>query len=379
MSKNVVIFSLKGPSKKAVIGGAEVYIDNFAKVLAKQGMKVTILCGRDKGEDDLPDTEELAENVLLKRFKSPMNFLPLSIFKTHTYYNKELKKRTDLVIENQQVFPLFAAVYKKHICTIVYHLTGNDFIRKQGIIKGSIGIFLERGIFPLLYKKKPIITMSEHSKELLIEAGLREEKISIIPPIVDVEAISEEERKQPRENIISYIGRYTGRGGNKRIDHVIEVLPKIAEKVPDVKLKIAGYIRELDELKEIVFKAGVENRVEFLGLVSEEEKLEMMQVSKVFASPSYEESFGITYIEANAKGTPVVGYEISGLDTVPETAGVMVEKDDLEKLADESIELLTNDGKWNELSVGSVENGKRFTRNVIEGKIAKFMEGLLSK
>ncbi|MDR3191118.1 MAG: glycosyltransferase family 4 protein [Lactobacillaceae bacterium] len=371
--EKVVIFSLKGPVKNLATGGSEVYVQNFAEALALQGYDVTILSGYDKGEEDFPKREILADHVEVIRVDVPLGFLPLAIFTIHGYYLKHFHKARPYVIESQQVIPAFTTFYKKQIGTIVYHLTGNDFIRKQGLVKGTIGIVLEKFCFPLFYKNKPLITISTHSLENILNYGFKPEDITIIPPVVDTKSDYILDGK-PRENIITYVGRYTGRNGNKKIDHVIEAFPAVLEKVPDAKLIIGGYIKNQVELAKIIEQNGVAESVEFKGQISETQKEQLLRSAKIFASPSYQEGFGITYIEANSYGTPVLGYAIDGLDTVPETAGSMVARDDIAKLSDVMVEWLTNEAKWIEMSHGALANAKRFSKETVINQINNYME-----
>lgn len=65
----------------------------------------------------------------------------------------------------------------------------------------------------------------------------------------------------------------------------------------------------------------------------------------VFVNPTYEETFGLTTIEAQACGTPVVVYQTDGCpETVVPGNGTLVPQGDLEELK-EAIEIILNEGK----------------------------------
>lgn len=370
------MFAFKGPESNGVSGGIEVYEEEFAKTLESMGAMVEIYCGRDKDEKDLPSFERISNNITVRRFDSPFNFLPFSLLRMHKYYILKGRKNTDYIIENQSVIPLMTPLYKESILTIIHHLTGKDFIRKQGLVKGVIGILAERVILPFLYRKENILTVSNHSKKELVKVGFKEKQINIIPPIVRTDS-SKFIPQINRENIISYIGRYTGRGGNKRIDDVIEIFPKIIEKIPTAKLIIGGSAKKENELKELTEKLNLSNNIEFHGFVSKEKKAEILAASKVFASPSYQEGFGITYIEAHSYGTPVVGYKIKDLDTVPPDSGIMVERDNRQALADAIILLLTDSAKWEKYSVGALNNSNRYAYETIQAEIKNYILNLI--
>lgn len=67
----------------------------------------------------------------------------------------------------------------------------------------------------------------------------------------------------------------------------------------------AGYGEELRRLAE--------ETVEFVGEVTDEEKLDLMRRAKAFVMSSEDEDFGITPVEAMGAGTPVIAYRSGGL------------------------------------------------------------------
>lgn len=374
----IIIFQMKGPTSNGVTGGAEKYSEELALILEKMGFEVEIYCGRDKGEKFLPIYEQRTDKISVRRFSSPLNFLPLSIFLMHWYYLTKGRTNSNFLIENQSVIPMFTAIYKESLFTIIHHLTGKDYIRKQGIIKGLIGIFLEDKIMPWLYRKQNILTVSEHSKDSIVAVGISKDMISIIPPIVQNVGNSVNYPVK-RKNIISYIGRYTGKLGNKRVDVIIEIMPEILKHVPDAKLIIGGSMKKKEELLEIIEKNNLQSVVEFRGFLTDDEKAQLLSQSKVFASPSYQEGFGITYIEAQGYGTPVVGYEIEGLDTVPPESGFMVPKDDERALISSIVKLLSDKELWQIKSYGALNNASLYQVDRIQKQYQDYIEKILSE
>ena len=75
-----------------------------------------------------------------------------------------------------------------------------------------------------------------------------------------------------------------------------------------------GYSREFAEIKEI---AGPS--IEFLGYVSDENLSELYACAKAFLATAQDEDFGMTVVEAQLAGTPVIAYRGGGyLETVVE-------------------------------------------------------------
>lgn len=89
----------------------------------------------------------------------------------------------------------------------------------------------------------------------------------------------------------------------KRVDLVVEAFMNTG-----LKLKIFGDGVDLERLKNI---AGGSGNIEFLGRVSEDEKFMLFRHCIAFINPQ-EEDFGITVIEAQACGRPVIAYGSGG-------------------------------------------------------------------
>ena len=86
----------------------------------------------------------------------------------------------------------------------------------------------------------------------------------------------------------------------------------------------------------------LENNVKFLGFLSEEEKARAMSRATVTATMAQKEGWGITVIESNAAGTPVVGSNVQGLrdSIVDGRTGLLVEPGSSSDLAQKIISLL---------------------------------------
>ncbi|MCX6795609.1 MAG: glycosyltransferase [Candidatus Falkowbacteria bacterium] len=114
----------------------------------------------------------------------------------------------------------------------------------------------------------------------------------------------------------------------KRIDLVIEAFNLLGE---GFALKIFG-----DGIDEKRLKKLAENnpRIEFVGRVSEEEKVQLFRHALAFINPQ-EEDFGITPVESMAAGRPAIAYRKGGaLETVIEgKTGLFFDEQKAESLA----------------------------------------------
>lgn len=135
----------------------------------------------------------------------------------------------------------------------------------------------------------------------------------------------------------------------KDVAGVIEALARIAGQGPPVELLVAGGppVAELDRdpevrrLRDLAARAGVADRVRFLGAVSHDEVPGLLRdVDVVVCTPWYE-PFGIVPLEAAACGLPVIASAVGGmLDTVVhERTGLLVPPRDPAAVADALLRL----------------------------------------
>ncbi|MGC8562555.1 MAG: glycosyltransferase [Thermoplasmata archaeon] len=116
----------------------------------------------------------------------------------------------------------------------------------------------------------------------------------IVPVGIDLSKFIFSDRKH---DYYFFVGRLTRDKG------VMEVLGAASE-LPDKKFKIAG----TGPLKGTVMDYSQKYKnIEYLGYVTEEEKIELLRDAKILVTPSRAETFGVVFIEAMASGTPVIG------------------------------------------------------------------------
>jgi len=144
----------------------------------------------------------------------------------------------------------------------------------------------------------------------------------------------------------------------KMIDLVVETFKNLGD---DYKLKIFGDGVDLNRLQEI---AGDAKNIEFLGRVSEDDKVKLFENAQAFINPQ-EEDFGITVIESMAAGRPVIAYRRGGAtETVIEgKTGIFFDDQTVESLTKAIKEFKDIDFKPQEIkdyaNQFSVENFKR--------------------
>jgi phosphatidylinositol alpha-mannosyltransferase len=149
----------------------------------------------------------------------------------------------------------------------------------------------------------------------------------IIPNGVDLGRFTDAE---PYENLrdgtlnILFIGRLEERKG---LIHLLKAYHRLRKRKVDARLLVAGAGPKLREYKRFVGLRGIRD-VEFLGRVSDDEKVRYFASADIFCAPNTgQESFGIVLLEAMAAGVPIVASDIHGFKRVVErnVQGLLVE------------------------------------------------------
>ena len=101
----------------------------------------------------------------------------------------------------------------------------------------------------------------------------------------------------------------------KGLDLLVRAWALAAPRI-DGDLVLAGGGPDATRLRGLVERAGLADRVRFVGVVDEAEALQLMGRARLVAMPSRFETFGIVAVEAMATGTPVVAFDIDALREV---------------------------------------------------------------
>lgn len=134
---------------------------------------------------------------------------------------------------------------------------------------------------------------------------------------------------------------------SKGVDLNLKAFAPLAVKYPDLVYKIIGDGSELLKLKRMVRQLNIpEQRVCFMGQLSNREVIRHMSESDIFSLPSWQEGFGVVYIEAMSQGRPVIACKGEGIEDVIEHGenGFLVKPRDVDSLLETLDYLLSNPG-----------------------------------
>jgi phosphatidylinositol alpha-1,6-mannosyltransferase len=148
----------------------------------------------------------------------------------------------------------------------------------------------------------------------------------------------------PKGRVILTVGRWLASERYKGMDTLIQCLPRLLLRWPDVQLAILGSGNDRDWLENIARDSGVGRHVHFFTDLNYAELSACYAAAEIFALPSRGEGFGFVYLEAMARGKPVIGGAHGGAPEIIRdgVTGYLVSHGDSVQLATSLDALLSN-------------------------------------
>ncbi len=116
-----------------------------------------------------------------------------------------------------------------------------------------------------------------------------------------------------RNNVIPGTVLFLGRlGKRKGVFELIEASVGLQKKFPHYKL-ILGGDGDIEGCREYADKLGVTDCIDFVGWISGDKKLLLLENSQIFTLPSYKEGFPMGVIEAMSAGLSIVASKAGGI------------------------------------------------------------------
>jgi len=344
------------------LGGAEKVLQNFLEIWPDATVHV-IFYNKEKTHGEFEAIKKkisFLNNWPLAQ-KHPRLFLALMPSAIESFRFDDF----DVVISDSSSFGHGAkAGGKLHIC---YYNTPTrflwadaDYIKQQKYPR----VLREIGSLLLPQMRKWDLKASKRPDFLIANSANVQERIQkfyhrdsvVIPPPVDTQFFHPVGEKQDYFLAASRLEPY------KKVDLVVEAFGKLG-----LPLKVIGTGTVFDQLK-----VAAKPNIEFLGRVSDEYLRKYYSGAKAYVFPADEDA-GITVIEAQACGTPVLAYGVGGsLETVkPGVTGEFFR----EQTAEAIIKAVKNfdAAKYNPTEIR--KNAEQYDKVIFQKKIKDFVEG----
>ena len=285
--------------------------------------------------------------------------------------------------------PAVVYVFHLHLAPIIYLAKLLRPTLRYGVhLHGIEAWFTLSGLRKkALQKADYITTSSKFTADKAAETNhLDQEKISVLYPALSEDWIARmksitpgvEDRQQKNPCMLLTVARLEKTEKRKGIDLVIKSLPDLIVRFPSLQYVIVGSGDDLPRLKSLAKELDLENRVHFIGGISDEELSRYYQTCSLFIMPSSTEGLGIVYLEAMAFAKPIIAGEYGGSSEVvlPGETGYIVPHNDLHPIKNSIAAILEN--KEKALLMG--EKGKNYLQEKFSAeKMASIITSLLWK
>jgi glycosyltransferase involved in cell wall biosynthesis len=334
-------------------GGSELHAATVARTWAAAGLDITMRASYAQGHP--PDERRDGYRVVRRRGRYMI--FPAAVVAEL----RHLQGPRDALVEIWNGVPFLSPLWARGPrCTWIHHVHRNMWgMVLEDPRLARIGELLETRIIPPLYRRTPIVTLSESSRdELVHDLHFKADNVLVVPPGVDDRFHPDATVDESRRPLVVAVGRLMP---PKRFDELIRIVADVQGRVPDVELAIVGDGSERAALRDLVESLGLQDHVRFLGRVDDDELVDLYRRAWVLASASIAEGWGMTVTEAAATGTPAVVTDISGhRDSVADgVSGLLAATS--RQLADQLATVLTDDDLRARLAEGAREHAARFT------------------
>jgi len=338
--------------KNPEAGGAEVHLHEIFGRIAAAGNPVTLLAHKYPGA---PAEEEVDGIRVLRvghKFDFHFHVLP-------TWFRRLRREGFDVVVEDLNKLPFFLPFAVDVPCGgILHHFFGSSIWKETNPFFAAY-IGAGEWVVRHTYRKVPFCVVSESTADELRRNRFAEDRIRIIHNAVDHDLYTPDRSAEPVPGRILYLGRVKRYKG---IDLILHALVRLRREIPEAHLVVVGQGDDLPRLHRLTDRLGLGDAVTFHGFVDTKTKVDLLRKATVMVTPSPKEGWGVTTIEGNACGTPVVASDAPGLrDAVRDgETGFLFPYGDVEALADHARRLLLDGDLRRRFSEAAISWAGRF-------------------
>ncbi len=370
-------------------GGMNVYVVELAKRLAARGVAVDVFTRATTSA--LPPTVEAAEGVLVRHITAgPFEGLTkaqlpgqLCVFArevlrteaahpvghydvVHSHY--WLSGQVGALARDRWGVPL---VHSMHTMAKVKNdaLAEGDTPEPEGRIIGEEQVVAAADML--------VANTDLEARQLTDLYDAHPGRVEVVHPGVDLDVFRPRDRGAARAalglpddaSVLMFAGRIQPL---KAPDVLLRAVAVLLEESPGLRSRLVvpvvggpsgSGLDHPESLADLARDLGLDDVVRFVPPVGREELADWCVAADLVAVPSYNESFGLVAVEAQATGTPVVATAVGGLTTVVRdgVSGLLVDGHEPRDWAAALRRLVTDDELRSRLAVGAVQQAQEFS------------------
>lgn len=240
-----------------------------------------------------------------------------------------------------------------------------------------------------------VVNTYEESKDLVSHYDAEEDKIAVVAPGVNIELFNPgNDRATERSRrylgiplhtkVIAFVGRLQIFKGP---DVLIRAVAEMVQRQPERNFLVlicggaSGAATGANTYVDLVNSLGIGRYIRFLPPRPPEELVSVYRAADVVAMPSYNETFGLVAMEAQASGTPVVAARVGGLPHAisENVSGVLVDGHDPADWADALEGMLDDDESRIRMGEDAVDHASQFSWAITAERLSSAYNDLLTE
>lgn len=239
---------------------------------------------------------------------------------------------------------------------VTQHMSCDGFTRRRRVLNAVLHRFADK-----------VAVLTEADSAFYKKFGVQ--NVTVIPNAVYTETVD----ISNKQNIICAAGRFDHQKG---FDLLIQAFAKVAEKMPDWKLRILGDGSQRANLLNQVNELGLSHQIEMPGMsnaIAEE-----FARSSIYVLSSRHEGFGLTLVEAMHAGNAIVAFDLPCVrDILTSESAIIVPPENAEALAAALYEMVCNTDFRVSSSLAAHAKAQEYTIENIGDKWLRLFDSLL--
>ena len=363
------------PNNEKPLNG--IFFKEQAEALYKEGIEVIVLSiniediRKINFKKKIKSLEISNENGVKVYRYNTYNYFPKMQELYLNYYSYIVKKLVKRIVEEENKIDLvhihsaldMGIAYEKSGIDLPYVITEHSTKYSRNLINN-----VQKKYLPNVFKRANRVLVVGNGLKNDVSRYIDKSRIEVIPnlvkmPKIDLNKVKTENKKRFRFFSLGFLSYKKG------MDLLIEAFNLGKDKFKDVELLIGGDGEEMNNLKALIDKYGLNDNIKLLGELNREEVATNMQECDCFILSSRHETFGIVYIEAMNYGKPVIATITGGPDTfIDEKCGLLVENENVEEIEKAMSKMIKDYKKYDKEYISSFCE-RNFSEKVVANRL----------
>ncbi|OAA18107.1 glycosyltransferase [Frankia sp. EI5c] len=304
-------------------GGAELFCHSIAERFAAAGVRVTLLTSRPPGAE----ARSLVAGVSVRRGGGTFGVYPSVLARLARMVRSA--DGVDAVVDCQNGIPFFSPLVlppRIPVVQVLHHVHQKQFPLYFPGPVARVGQLLEAPGSRWVYRRRPVAVVSPSTRDeargvlalpgprFLVPNGVTVPDGVTMP---DGAADPADVAARAERPTIVCVGRLVP---HKRLHLLIEALPALLERHPDLCVHLVGDGPDRGRLTELATRLAItqgdgssDATIRWHGFASPEVRDAVLASAWLTVNPSHGEGWGLSVLEANGLGVPAVAFRVPGL------------------------------------------------------------------